>query len=90
MIKSGFFNRFLSAVLLAVTLLSALHHHNDLKTHNDCPVCVLQSNLSGADTPAALSLQEIDAHSDPVVTRFITLRLSSRPESVFARAPPLS
>ncbi|BBG66415.1 hypothetical protein NNO_1712 [Hydrogenimonas sp.] len=90
MIDSGLFRKLLSTVLLAVTLFSALHHHNDLKTHNDCPVCVLQSNLSVADTPATLSLQEIDAHSDPVVTRFVTLRLSSRPESVFARAPPLS
>ena len=88
--RSGFVRHFFSALLLAATLLASLHHHNDLKTHNDCPICVLQSNFAGADMPAAFSLEPVETLFVPIASHFISLRLSNRPESVLARSPPLS
>lgn len=35
---------FLVVLLFISTILSATHHHSDLKPHYDCPVCVFQIN----------------------------------------------
>ena len=43
--KKTFFRKiFLISLFLFSTILSATHHHSDLKPHYDCPVCVFQIN----------------------------------------------
>lgn len=81
--------KFLSIMLFIATLLASFHHHNDLKTHNDCPICVLQSNFSSADTPTKFSLEKIEFEFIPIILTFISVILSKRAKYIFSRAPPL-
>jgi len=88
--KSKVFKKFFSVLLLTATLLVALHHHNDLKTHNHCPICILQSNFSSADTSVSFSLEDIETPFIPIYSNFISIQLSHKPKSIYSRAPPLS
>ena len=45
------FKKYFSFIFLISIFLTSLHHHNDLKTHTDCKICVLQSNTKNVDTP---------------------------------------
>ena len=55
--------KYFSIVLLLSAFLSTTHHHNDLQTHSDCKICVLQSNIVDADTPTPTNyLSNIELH----------------------------
>jgi len=82
--------KFFTILLLTATLLTTLHHHNDLKTHNDCPICILQSNISNADTPITFSLEDIETLFIPICSNFISILLLHKPKNIHSRAPPRS
>jgi len=50
-----FFRKYFSVIVLFSTFLSTTHHHNDLQTHSDCKICVLQSNVVDTDTPTPIN-----------------------------------
>jgi hypothetical protein len=47
---------FFAALFIAATLLSATHHHNDLKKHTECLVCSVNINLQNLDTGKSAEL----------------------------------
>jgi len=59
---------FVAWALVFTTLLSAAHHHNDLKKHTDCQICTLSFSLEHQDSvdtpryvPTLYFSKEIDA-----------------------------
>ncbi len=74
--------------MLAATLLGVLHHHDDLKPHNDCPICVLQSNLSSGDMPQETPLLTVENLPVDIAASPVILKISSRPTRLSARSPP--
>ena len=81
--------RYFTVVFLLGTLLGVLHHHDDLKQHNDCKICLVKSNLSHADTPVdVVFLTDIDLVSEGTVGTLFDLVTTAKPTSLHARAPP--
>ena len=70
-------------------MLGAFHHHNDLKQHNDCKICTLQSSLSHADTPVdTLYLNELTLYAEATRSTLAQLVANNTPFAFQARAPP--
>ncbi len=88
--RGAIVKRFLSALLLAATLLSAMHHHNDLKSHPECPVCILQTNISSGDVPSATNIQIAQTQPSLTLSELKIIKISNISSSHFARAPPTS
>ncbi len=83
------FRYLLSIIFVVATMLSAMHHHNDFKTHSDCQICTLQQNISSGDTPVEpVYLQEISNFSSPVLAELFSLHVSTLQTNLNARAPP--
>lgn len=85
------FRNLLSALFIVATLLGAMHHHNDFKSHSDCQVCTLQFNLSSGDIPSEpVYLQELSNNPEKIITEGKSLHVSALISNVNARAPPLN
>jgi len=85
-----FCRKYLSIVFIVATLMGVLHHHNDLKQHNDCKICTVQSSLAHADTPVdVVYLTRLDLFSESIVTKLTDLHSKLQKNSLNARAPPL-
>ena len=81
--------KYFAVVFVVATLLGSMHHHNDLKQHNDCQICTVQSSLSHADTPVdTLYLSDIKLISEATVTDLSHLIVNSAHISLHSRAPP--
>jgi flagellar basal body rod protein FlgB len=71
------------------TLLGAMHHHNDLKQHNNCQVCTIQANIANADTPVdVVYLTQLDIYSESIVAELKNLHAQKPTTHLFPRAPP--
>ena len=82
--------KFFSIVFMLATFVSVFHHHNDLKVHNDCQICTVQSNISNADTPSeTIYLSKIELFSQGVISKLPNQNESQKFISLRARAPPL-
>lgn len=69
--------------------MGVFHQHHDLKLHNDCQICTIQSNIANADTPVdVIYLRKIDIYSEATVTGLSKLHSSKIHLSRNARAPP--
>ncbi len=81
--------KYFAVVLVLASLLGSMHHHNDLKQHNDCQICTIQSSLSHADTPVdRLYLHQITLQAETPATVFTNLVVSAGHIALTARAPP--
>jgi len=81
--------KYFSILFIVATILASMHHHNDLQTHSDCKVCMLQSNLFNSDTPEDVSYLTLFAfHSEAVVSLFPLYSVTLL-STLHARAPPL-
>ena len=81
--------KYFSVVLLLASLLGGMHHHNDLKQHNDCQICTIQSSLSHADTPVdTLYIQEITLQAETPASELTNLVANAAHITLKARAPP--
>lgn len=88
MIKN-WLKKYFAIVFLFATLLGGMHHHNDLKQHNDCKICVIQSTMLDADTPAIVHyIDEIALYAQTPVTFFANFILDTHTTTLKARAPP--
>ena len=88
MIKT-FFKRYLGIVFIVATLMGSFHHHNDLKQHNNCPICIINANLfSGDETPKVTYLQDIEFISEAITKALKTLHDIKLVKSLKARSPP--
>ena len=69
--------------------MGVLHHHNDLKQHNDCKICTIQSSIANADTPVdTIYITNLEIFSESIVTTFASLHVHKIYNCVKARAPP--
>ena len=50
--KKYLLRNILSIIVLVSTLMGAMHHHNDLKSHSDCQICSISSSVTDIDTPS--------------------------------------
>jgi hypothetical protein len=80
--------KYFSIVFLLSAFLSVTHHHNDLQTHSDCKICVLQSNVVNADTPIITNyLPNIELHYQKII--FLTQSYTEYKRNFsHIRAPP--
>ncbi len=50
--KKYLLRHILSITILVATLMGAMHHHNDLKSHSDCQICTISTSVTNIDTPS--------------------------------------
>ncbi len=83
--------KYLSIVYVLASLLGVLHHHDDLKQHQDCQICTIQSTLSHSDTPCDTNyLSEILRISEATQGAFFSPTFVDVHISLQARSPPFS
>lgn len=81
--------RFFTIVFMLATFVSVFHHHDDLKVHNDCQICTIQSNIANADTPSEnVYLSEIELFSQSVISKLPNQHECQICIPLRARAPP--
>ena len=69
--------------------MGIFHHHNDLKQHNDCKICTVQSSLAHADTPIdAHYLTDLEIANESIITALVSLHVKKIDNQLKARAPP--
>ncbi|MBA1433369.1 MAG: hypothetical protein FAF04_07220 [Epsilonproteobacteria bacterium] len=80
--------KYFSVVFVFAMLLSSMHHH-ELKQHNDCQICTIQSNLSHADTPVdTLYVSDIILQAQTPVAPLSNLIAAAVQIRLTARTPP--
>lgn len=84
-----FLKKYLSIIFIVATLMGVFHHHEDLKQHNDCQICTIQSNLSNIDTPVDVTyLTLLEISSETTITKLTNLISNKIQKTDNARAPP--
>jgi len=78
------------AILFAFSIfLGAAHHHNDLKQHNECQICQINSNLSVGDTPSETTTAYLlETKKETPKTTFTSQITKQLPNHYQTRAPP--
>jgi len=81
--------RCFSIVFLLSMFVTVSHHHDDLKVHNDCQICVLQSNVTNSDLPPQnVYLSDLTALFE-IISTSPTIVYSQKPTTLLhQRAPP--
>ncbi len=80
---------YFSIVFVFATLVGVLHHHEDLQVHNDCQICIVQSNIVDGDIPTPnICFANLNIQSEAVITRFQNLHIHEKSQILQARAPP--
>lgn len=83
------FRKYFAILFVLATLMSVFHHHSDMQLHEDCQICLLQSNISDADMPNESDyvgkIQKISY--DLEVVAFLFDKRSNY-TSLYPRAPP--
>ena len=83
-----FFSKYLSIIFILATFMGVFHHHSDLKQHNDCKICTVQSSLAHADTPVdAHYLTYIEIFTESILTPLASLHVKQVYNFIQARAP---
>jgi len=81
--------KYFSIVFILAVFMGVFHHHHDLKQHNDCQICTIQTNMANADMPSeAVYLSSIDIFYENIVTKLINSHTNKLQNKLQARAPP--
>ena len=84
-----FLRKYISIIFIVATFMGVFHHHNDLKSHNDCPICTLQSSIADADTPTQTPyFTKLNILHDDLILKLISLHSKGITNPLHARAPP--
>lgn len=84
------FKRYFSIIFVLATLMGIFHTHHDLKPHNDCQICTIQSGISDADTPTdSFCLTRLSLIPEVISTRLPVLNTAKLNSTKQARAPPI-
>ncbi len=87
--KHSFLRKYFSIIFLVATLLGSMHHHNDLKQHNDCKICTIKASMANADTPVdVVYLSELEIFHEAIVAELENLTAKKFFNPLNARAPP--
>ncbi|PHQ56480.1 MAG: hypothetical protein COA30_01915 [Sulfurimonas sp.] len=69
--------------------MGVFHHHDNLKPHNDCQICTIQSSIADADTPVEkFYLSTLEQNSEATLTPLFSLIQKELDSTLQARAPP--
>jgi len=83
------FKRYFSTIFIVATLMGVFHTHHDLKPHNDCQICTIQSSISDADTPTdSHYLTALSLIPEQISTKLPILHITKLNSTKQARAPP--
>lgn len=81
--------KYFSIIFIVATLLGVLHHHNDLRVHNDCQICILQSNITNGDTPQdVVYITPLEHFSEQILSKPKKLHVKTFYSNISSRAPP--
>jgi len=84
-----FFKKYFSIILMIATFMGVFHHHNDLKQHNNCQICALQSSIANADTPRDIVyITTLDLFHESIITPLQNRHVRKTFNQLQARAPP--
>ncbi|MDF1877515.1 hypothetical protein JHD47_06760 [Sulfurimonas sp. SAG-AH-194-L11] len=87
--KLKFFKNYFSIIFVVATLMGVFHHHDNLKPHNDCQICTIQSSIADADTPVEkFYLSTLEQNSEATLTPLFSLTQKELYSTLQARAPP--
>jgi len=87
--KLKFFKNYFSIIFVVATLMGVFHHHDNLKPHNDCQICTIQSSIADADTPVEkFYLSTLEQNSEATLTPLFSLIQKELDSTLQARAPP--
>jgi len=85
----SFFKSYFSAIFLVSIFLASFHHHNDGKIHQDCPIYIIQTNITNADTPQDnIYLVELNISSEAILSDLFLGYRYRFVNSFNSRAPP--
>lgn len=87
--KSVIVNKLTIVWLLLATFAGVLHHHNDLRTHSDCSICTIQSNLVDTDVPKTFTLVQIQNIIVQIYKPQDSIYDFSVNSTYLSRAPPI-
>ena len=80
---------YISIVFLLSVFLTSFHHHNDLETHSDCPIYIIQTNITNADTPPDIEyIVDLDLKYEIILEKSISIHNYNYRTSLHQRAPP--
>jgi len=81
--------KYFSIVFILAIFMGVFHHHHDLKQHNDCQICTIQSNMANTDVPTdTVYITSLDIFHETIVTKIINLHSNKTHNQLQARAPP--
>ena len=84
-----FFKKYLSIIFIIATFIGVFHHHNDLKQHNDCKICTIQSSIANADTPVdVIYVINLDLFCESIAIALQNLHVRQISDQLRARSPP--
>jgi len=87
--KFKLLKKYFSIIFAFATIIGALHHHHDLKTHPECKICVMQSNIIDIDVPIkTIYLTKIDRPSESIILQSKILNLKYIQNQPRPRSPP--
>ncbi len=82
--------KYFAIIFLLASFATSMHHHDDLLQHDDCQVCVVQSNIFNADLPSDVTyVSQIDIQSEEIIAQLTSLYLDIYSKQYHSRAPPL-
>ena len=81
--------KYFSIIFILAMFMGAFHHHNDLKQHNDCQICTVQTNIANGDLPTdVMYLTKLEIVRESVTTKFASIHTNKLQNQLNARAPP--
>jgi len=81
--------KYISIVFLLSVFFTSFHHLNDLKKHSGCPICIIQTNITNADTPPDIEyLVDLDLKYGLILEKSISIYNYHHRTSLHQRAPP--
>ncbi|WP_297483572.1 hypothetical protein [Sulfurimonas sp.] len=87
--KHSFLRKYFSIIFLVATLLGSMHHHNDLKQHNDCKICIIHASMANADTPVdIIYVSQLDIFHEAIIKQLVSFHSTEFINPLNARAPP--
>jgi len=87
--KAKLSRKYFSIIFILAIFMGVFHHHHDLKQHNDCQICTIQTNMANADLPTdTVYITSLDIFHEPIVSKITNLITDKAQNQLQARAPP--
>jgi len=80
---------YISIIFLLSIFLISFHHHNDGKIHQDCPICIIQTNITNTDIPQDnIYIVALNISSEAILSNLFLGYRYRFVNSFNSRAPP--